>query len=1716
MFSKINPGDLHHETYYFKFFSSDIERFGGRVFLQAHKRDKLERSDVVAFKTDYEYSRNINTPGILKGKELVTSPEGIFLVKEYFDSFPLSAVIHESPLTVDECISMAIQLVHVIDDIHQKGFVIKNLSSYNILTSRDRNTIKLSNVCQASNIEKGKDGLVIQNGWEEAIVYLSPEQTGRVGRSTDYRSDYYALGVVLYEMLTGVVPFKFTSIMELVHGHIALPPAPPSLVRSDVPEVLSRLVLKLLAKNAEDRYQGASGLLHDLHSIEQNKDNLQALSEMPLGKKDAAHIFNISEWLYGRQKELGILKNAFDRITKGPIEITYVFGYSGIGKTRLIEELHNQISREKGFFASGKFDQYHKDTPYFAFTQAFNNLVLQLFSEEKDKVMAWRRALAKALDGRGQVIVNIAKDLELLLGEQDKVLDLGFKDNQERFKETVIDFLSVLDSEKRPIVFFIDDLQWADTASLDLITALLESRLQNILIIGAYRDNEVDVTHPLHLQMQYFKEKRSDQITECALSSLPNEDINQLIADSLQLPPKDTKELSEVITNKTQGNPFFVKQFFQSLVDLELIFFNAKSAQWEWDYDRILDLDVTDNVVDLLVKKIQTLTPDTQKVISMAACIGNIWDFDTLKIITGLSEGGLSNSISEIIKNGFATPLGAWKEFYADLSEYLDLFAKEEEVHEFKFLHDKIQQAAYSLIKEEDRVETHIRIGRLLLDQLGKEDIENNIFDILDHLNFSVQSDLKEREKEELGELNLSAGIKAKKSNAIETSVLYLETAMILLEHKRSSESYKQALIERCEGEYLRGNYDKAEALFDTAIDEAESDFNKADILSRKMIVYENTQRHHDALDVGIQALALLGTEFPKEDIPEVVQEEFPEVLQKLKGFSIDDLLNLTPMSDPKMLLSMKTLMNFWGPLYLLARQNQLAWMVLRMVRLSTIHGNSIESAVAYAFYGYLISASMHEYDQGYEFGQLGIRLNSKIDDKTLRSKVIVIAEGCISHWKKPYHVILPEVTRAYEIGVETNDIIYAGYAVTFMLRCHLRGNRNLLDSYNVLVDLMQFGIKIKHELTHQFALAWLRYIVRMADLMPDETVFGEWVKEEDHIDHMTFLSETKGVHYYLATHHISESNYDYHHGNFESGLEHTEAVMPMLHSVTGLYEFAEHPIYRLLNLLGCAKRNPEILKEQLEMYESTLDIIEKRATACPDNFASKYQLILAEHAMVDRDMERACERLEDTIREAVKYGDQDTLGVAYERLAEISFSDLEVEKAFTYIKRSIEAYQTWGALHKVKALREKYTKGKDLLESDNINDLSLILRESKGQDNIDLETIVTASAAISKEVRLEKLMETLLRLLVQNAGAQNAYLFLERDGNLMLEACSQMSNDNKIEMASVPLPHVDGVFKGLVNLTFNSGETISIDDAENENKYASLIDKDYPARSVLSIPIKSGNRIVAIIYLDNKLSHHAFPKDRVALLEVLSGQMAISIGNALLYENLEKKVSERTADLEKEKQKSEDLLLNILPSDVFQTLRTEGQYTPRRHDSVSILFADFANFTQLSQHISAEELVAMLDECYKAFDAICEDHGIEKIKTIGDAYMCVAGLRGVQGDHAARACRTGLDMLAFLQGYNKERAQNGQRFCDIRVGIHTGPVIDGIVGSRKFAFDIWGDSVNTAARMQSHGVPGKLNISDTTWSRVKDHDAFTFESRGKIPVKHKGEIGMYFVTERK
>ncbi|HEX5625072.1 MAG TPA: adenylate/guanylate cyclase domain-containing protein, partial [Saprospiraceae bacterium] len=708
----------------------------------------------------------------------------------------------------------------------------------------------------------------------------------------------------------------------------------------------------------------------------------------------------------------------------------------------------------------------------------------------------------------------------------------------------------------------------------------------------------------------------------------------------------------------------------------------------------------------------------------------------------------------------------------------------------------------------------------------------------------------------------------------------------------------------------------------------------------------------------------------------------------------------------------------------------------------------------------------------------------------------------------------LQNLREAYNVGVESNDIIYAGYAVTFINRAQLYMGEELDRVYEKLVGYIQFTHKIQSIVSLHQMLPWTRMIIDLAQIEPNAALFGEQVKEEDHYAYVKSLAGN-GLLLPLAQYYTAKSMYHYILGHYQKSLDFSLKAQPHMASVLGLPEWAEHQVFQTLSMLALHLDGQLPPNKEAKSWKKNLKLMQLWAVNSPRNYESKYLLAYAESLVLANDIEHARAQFNLAIQSSQESGMKYMTALIYERLAAMNFRLKETELAEKHIHQALIEYQQWGAKAKVSQLLEQHSF---LRSAKHAQDSG---KKSISSNSLDLESVLKAASSLSSEVVLEKLLEKLLLILVENAGAQNAYLLRNRNNQLYVDASSRMSNEFVCEIKSYPLEEGEGISHAVVRRVNNSKESIIIDDAEKDPMFS----KDPQSRklkvkSILCMPILSKGEMLSILYLDNAASAYTFTRNRLEILNLLSGQIAVSLENAQLYSNLEQKVLERTStiekqkvELEEEKHRTETLLLNILPEEIAEELKTKGSSKPQRHESVTIMFTDFEKFTLMSEKLSPEEIVEIVDYHYKAFDKIIEKYNIEKIKTMGDAYMCVSGLPRPHPDHAIRAALAALEILDFVQSYNASRRDNGLPFCQIRIGLHTGPVVAGVVGLNKFAYDIWGDSVNTASRMQSVSEPGRINISNTTFELIRDR--FKCTHRGKIKVKYKDDIDMYYVDQK-
>lgn len=908
---------------------------------------------IAGFKREYETTKNLNLTGVVDVYSLEHEHNCWVMVLEDFGGKSLARLMQSKAFTLTEFFPLAIRVVEILGQVHQRHIMHKDVNPSNIILNPTTGQLKLIDFGISTVLSRENPTLRNPNQLEGTLAYISPEQTGRMNRGIDYRTDFYSLGATFYELLTGKLAFETTDAMELVHSHIAKQPIPPHKLKPEVPLPLSEIVMKLMAKNAEERYQSAHGLKVDLEECHRQWHQMGHIDAFPLGQQHVSDRFQISQRLYGREQEIDTLLAGFERVSQGTSEVMLVTGYSGIGKSVLVQEVYKPITRQRGYFISGKFDQYQRDIPYASLVQAFRSLVEQLLIDSEDQIATWREKLLAALEDNGQVIIDVIPEVELIVGSQPAVPELEPVAAQNRFKLVFQNFIRVFTQPEHPLVVFLDDLQWADSASLQLVQLLMTSGdSQYCYVIGAYRDNEVSEAHPLRLTMDEIHQA-GGIVNYIHLIPLNIYHINQLLAETLNCNLEITNSLAKLVLNKTDGNPFFINEFLKSLYTEQLLRFDFSSGKWVWDVGKIQERNITDNVVQLMASNMQRLGRKTQQALKLAACIGNQFNLQTLAIVYEKPLQATAADLWSAIAEGLILPLSdAYKLIEIDVQGLAEVVTVE-----YKFAHDRIQQAAYSLIPEAEKQSVHWQIGQLMLRNTPPEMRERKIFEIVNQLNSGRQLVEQQTERDELSKLNLLVGKKAKTSAAYQTGLNYLQIGLSLLSQDSWQQQYGLTLdlhVEAAEVAYLSANYELMEKLTAVVLQQANNILDQVKAYEVKLRAYTAQNKPPEALKIGLRALELLGITFPEYLSQLDIVSSLEETKSILAGKDIEYLVNLPEMTESKQLAMMKILYYLFQPTYVRS-PNLFVLVVLTMINLSLNYGNTHLSVHGYAGYGIIL-----------------------------------------------------------------------------------------------------------------------------------------------------------------------------------------------------------------------------------------------------------------------------------------------------------------------------------------------------------------------------------------------------------------------------------------------------------------------------------------------------------------------------------------------------------------------------------------------------------------------------------------------------------------------------------------------------------------------------------------------------------------------------------------
>ncbi|WP_375505306.1 PAS domain-containing protein [uncultured Nostoc sp.] len=1532
---------------------------GRAIAVKMLKQDYPSPQELTRYRQEYEITRSLNIEGVVKAYSQQDYQRTLVILLEDFGGESLEQWMHKRPdfcpMPLSMFLGLAIALTDILGRLHAANVIHKDINPGNIVLNLNTGVVKIIDFGIATQFNRTNPTFKSPHQLEGTLAYLSPEQTGRMNRLLDYRTDFYSLGVTFYELLTGQLPFPTTDVLELVHCHIAKHPLPPHEMNTAIPRAVSEIILKLMAKNAEDRYQSAWGIKADLEVCAQQLETIGRIDYIQPGLQDVCDRFYIPQKLYGREAEVAVLLAAFERVagredarTRGrsnagmvslspslrlPVfassEMMLVSGYAGIGKSALVQELYRPIAAKRGYFTWGKFDQFQRNIPYSALVIALRKLMQQLLTEPDKQLQLWRSRLLAALGSNGQLIIDAISEVELLIGRQQSVPEVEATEAQNRFNFIFQKFIRVFCSQSQPLVIFLDDLQWIDSATLKLIELmLLDEQTQHLFLIGAYRDNEVNPDHPLVLKLEELRQKGA-VLQEIALKPLTLLPLSQLIAETLHHNTDTVLPLAELVLHKTEGNPFFVSEFLKTLYAEDCLTFDFERRSWQWNMAQIEAQNITDNVVDMLLLKLRKLPASTQDMLRLAACVGAEFDLETLSTVCKQPANTVFQALLTAIQDGFIQPL-------SELDENLL-------VQEYKFLHDRVQQAAYALIDQSQKQVVHLQIGRNLIEKSLPEQLSERLFEIVDHLNQGIELVTEQAERNEIAKLNLLASQKAKAAIAYSAAKKYLDTGRAWLAASSWQTNYELTLelySQTTEVAYLCGEFEQVEHFAAIVLREAKTVLNRVKVYEVKIQTAIAQNLLLKAINTALQVLQQLGISFPEQPSQIDIQVELDTIMSLIGNKPIKDLIYLPQMTQPDKLAAMQILSKIT-----LAARNAASDLVpllaLKQVNLSIQYGNSFVSPFAYASYGFALCGIFDNIETGYQFGQLALKLLSQPNTDALKAKTLLTVNHFIIHWKEHIRETLQPLLEGYQSGLETGDLEFAAYCAHIYYANSYFTGKELMEVEREITIYAEVIRQIKQEAV----LTWSRiHHQTIANLMGCSTnpyrLVGEFYNQENELPQHKAANDVTAI--FLV--YFYKLFLCYLFSRYDRAVEYSVIAEPYVSRVASAYLVLLHYFYDALARLATYPRSSaQVQSEILKNVAVSQEEIKQWADRAPMNWLHKYHLVQAEMARVLGQLFEAEEFYEQAIQGARENGYIQEEALAYELAAKFYLARGREKFAQTYMKEAHYCYERWGATAKVKDLETRYPQffpqpsdaahtpirttsgttssslptqnyqveaGKGAGEQGSRGESytnsfpsALDLCPSANRDakfpwqttscsdiTFDLAAVMKASQAISSQIELDQLLSSLMQILIENAGAQTGFLILENSGEWMIEASSEL-NLGETDCATQVLqsiPIANHLPESIIQYVIRTHESVILNNATREGNF---IHEPYiqhnQTQSIFCLPLLNQSQLVGVLYLENRLATGVFTPKRLQVLHLLSTQAAIAIENARLYSKL-------------------------------------------------------------------------------------------------------------------------------------------------------------------------------------------------------------------------------------
>jgi predicted ATPase/class 3 adenylate cyclase len=1604
----------------------------------------------------------------------------------------------ERGLPLESLFRIAIAIANALARVHEFDVVHKNIEPRSILVD-DTDAVRLIDFSIASELSLERQNDALSRRLEGALRYMSPEQTGRMNRYLDYRSDFYSFGITLFELLTGELPFHAESVLEWVHSHIGKAPPSPSEIDPRVPQPVSAIVLKLMAKNAEDRYQSSYGLIEDLGRCQRELAQTGTIAPFELGHRDVSRKFHIPQRLYGREPEQAALLALFERVAAGGTEFCMVSGHSGVGKSALVNEIAKPLVRERGYLIQGKFDQFQRGTPYSAVAVAFRSLARQLMVESGERRQALREKLLAALTPNGQVLIDLIPEFEQVIGAQPPVPELPHNEAQNRLQIAFLNFVRVIAGEQ-PLVIFLDDLQFSDASTLNLIRWLATARdLRQLLVIGAYRSNEVDVGHPLRLALNEIQESRA--IHELALLPLVPAAVGQLVADALHTDAAACQPLAELLHDQAQGNPFFLTEMLRTLEQARAIAFAPEAGRWRWDMDAVRRSGLGSDVVDFVLANLRKLPPATQRVLQLAACIGNAFDLRTLSIIHERSMDETGEDLLPALQRHLVIPLNEDYKLVGKAGAGSGTSAAAGLNPTYRFQHDRVQQAAYALIDADHKEAVHLSIGRLIQRHASDEEREQRLIEIVGHLNECRRLIDDPDERKALARLNLAAGIRAQRSSAYESASGYLRAGQELLPADAWTSDIDLTMALATEYQqcaYLTARYDEAESWIEQMLAHARSNLEKAEILSMRTRQYATTGKMDESIRAATTGLALLGMRLSENPDRAAIGREIAAVRRNLAGRKIADLISAPPMSDRDHQVAMRLLMEIFPAAFLSGSGNLFPFLVLKAVNISLRNGNSPESAFAYAAYGMLLCGALDDPALGYEYGKLAVAMNDRLDDIALKSRVIYVYAMFVHHWSNHWSSMTPWFRRGIEAGYQSGDLLYLAYSAQ---DCIIWDPK--LDLETAAQEHADF-LTIVRDCEYQDSLdsgtlflQMQRNFLGLTDglcSMNDATF-----DEQRCVEGMQRRRFMTGV----ANYHIYKAEICWLYGAHAEALVHVREQDRLIASAMSLPQLARFYIVAFLTLAACLPgMAPAEQAATRARMRADLRRMTRWAANCPANFLHLQQLMQAELARLDGHVEPALHWYEQAMEAAHGTGFRRDEAMANELAARHLLAVGRSKAAEGYLRAARNLYEGWGARRKVAHLEEEFAP---LLRPQATRANGALAGVELHSAALDMASVMKASQAISSEIALEQLWTTTMRIMLENAGGQRGCFVVRQDGQLVIEGLCEVGRETASPARSIPLDGNEGALALPISVVYHvlhANSPIVLHDAARAGRFsrdAYLLARK--PQSLLCIPLLHHGKFEGAIYMENSLTAGVFTDDRIELIQLLAAQVSISIENARLY---------------KDQQRLIEAQRRFVPSQFLESLD--------RHDiarvdlgenvakTMSVMFADLRGFTPLAERLDPRSIIDLLNRYFLSME--------QEISRAGGFIDSFAGdeIKVLFDTSADAAVRAGIAMWRALESYNQRAAALGQPVLNVGVGANTGPVVLGTVGGKeRIQCTVIGDTVNLASRIEqlTKVYGARFLIGEHMFRSLREPEAFALRRVDRVAVKGKNvAVDLYEVID--